>query len=307
MIRRVTLSKEDIRIAFPNVPDRMNKGGMGRVLVICGSYDPCGLSMCGAAYFAAKAAYRCGAGIVEIFTPRENYAALAAMVPEAVFSLYGYEESNDAVCTRIASSLQKSDAVVLGCGLGKSEMAVSLVSATLKNVACPLLIDADALNILSENDALWSLLSERQRTKTVITPHPGEMSRLCKMSVDDILSDPVGVARGYADKQGIVCLLKDHNTVITDGELVYINQSGNSGMATAGMGDVLAGMIGSLLARSEKRADFDENEIVLTASAVGAHLHGRAGDLASDRLGRYSLNSGDLLSQIPDAILENFG
>ena len=304
---KATLRIEDARRAFPDIPDRMNKGGMGRVLVICGSYDPCGLSMCGAAYFAAKAAYRCGAGIVEIFTPRENYSALAALVPEAVFSLFGYEESSDAVCSRLSSSIKKSDAVVLGCGLGKSDMAVSIVGSTLKSVACPLLIDADALNILSENEALWSLLSDGQRVQTVITPHPGEMSRLCKVPVADILDDVEGVACRYAAEKGIVCLLKDHNTIITDGDFVYINQSGNSGMATAGMGDVLAGIIGSLLARAANGSCFVAKEGVLNAAAVGAHLHGRAGDIAGDILGRYSLNSSDLLAQIPAAILEFFG
>ena len=96
-MNRISLCKTDAARLFPTLPDEMNKGGMGRVLVVCGSYDPAGLSMSGAAYFAAKAAYRCGAGIVEVFTPRENYAALASLVPEAVFSLYGYDEPCDAV------------------------------------------------------------------------------------------------------------------------------------------------------------------------------------------------------------------
>ena len=132
---------------FPPLQSKMNKGDAGRVLVICGSYDPKGLSMCGAAYFAAKAAYRCGAGIVEIFTPRENYAALAELVPEAVFSLYGYDESPESVSKRLASEIAKSDAVILGCGLGKSDMALSLTRTALSCVKCPLVIDADGLNI----------------------------------------------------------------------------------------------------------------------------------------------------------------
>ena len=102
---------------FARLPDRTNKGDMGRLLVICGSYDAHGTSMCGAAYFCAAAAYRTGAGIVEIFTPKENYSALASLVPEAVFSLYGYDEDADAVRARLTEAVHRSDAVVIGCGL----------------------------------------------------------------------------------------------------------------------------------------------------------------------------------------------
>lgn len=294
----------ELAALFPRPDERVNKGDMGRVLLVCGSYDPSGLAMCGAAYFCAKAAYRCGAGIVEIFTPRENYASLASLVPEAVFSLYGYEENCDAVAARLAASVGKSDAVVLGCGLGRSALSGEIVRAVLGSVSCPLLIDADGLNILSEDGGIWSLLSKEQRSRTVITPHPGEMARLCGRMISDILDDTVGVARGFAEEQGIICLLKDHNTVVSDGEVVYINQSGNAGMATAGMGDVLAGVIGALLARAY--GGCEKSEILLRA-AVGAYLHGRAGDLAAARLGQYSLNSSDLLAEIPSAIGEIFG
>ena len=306
-MKSCTVSRDDVRRVFSPLPERMNKGGMGRLLVVCGSYDPCGASMSGAAYFAACAAYRCGAGIVEMFTPRENYAALAALIPEAVFSLYGNDESPDSIASRLTYSLAKSDAIVLGCGLGKSERSRLLVKTVLESVACPLLIDADGLNILSEDESLWSLLSAEQRKRTVITPHPGEMSRLCGASVSDILSDVSETARSFAAKKGIVCLLKDHHTVITDGNFVYINQSGNAGMATAGMGDVLAGIIGALLARVEKTEFCKGESDVLIQSAVGAYLHGRAGDLAAEKIGQYSLIASDLLAEIPSAIVGFFG
>ncbi len=303
----LAVGRSGLAALFPELPERVNKGDMGRVLLICGSYDPSGLSMCGAAYFAVKAAYRCGAGIVEIFTPRENYSALAALVPEAVFSLYGYEESCEAVVARVKSAVAKCDAVVLGCGLGKSETSRAIVGAVLESVACPLLIDADGLNILSEDEGLLGILSEKQRERTVITPHPGEMARLCGLTVDEILSDTVSVARDFAEKKGIVCLLKDHNTVVSDGEVVYINQSGNAGMATAGMGDVLAGVIGALMARSQKGVVVEDKDDVWLCAAAGAYLHGRAGDLAAAKIGQYSLNSSDLLAEIPSVIGEIFG
>ncbi len=293
MMKKV-IDKNDVKRMFAPLPDRANKGQMGRVLVVCGSYDESGLAMCGAAYFAAKAAYRTGTGIVEIFTPRENYSALAALVPEAVFSLYGYDESEEKVCERLAESLAKSDAAVIGCGLGKSQLARKMVATALKSAECPLVVDADALNILSEETSLWEFLSAEQRKRSVITPHPGEMMRLCDKSIPEILADTVGVARDFAAKKGIICLLKDHDTVISDGEIVYINQSGNAGMATAGMGDVLAGIIGSIMARE---AIGGEKNGYLLCAAVGAYLHGVAGDAAAEKIGQYSLLASDLLAE----------
>jgi NAD(P)H-hydrate epimerase len=175
-------------------------------------------------------------------------------------------------------------------------MSRAMVTSVLENVKCPLLIDADGLNIISENIELLHLLSIEQKKHTVITPHPGEMMRLCGKSVGEILDSVVKTAIEMSKKSGTVCLLKDHNTVITDGETVYLNHSGNSGMATAGMGDVLSGIIGALLARSKIDGD------VLTSAAVGAYLHGLAGDKASELMGRYSLMASDVLSQIPHCI-----
>ena len=289
---------------FARLPDRTNKGDMGRLLVICGSYDARGTSMCGAAYFCAAAAYRTGAGIVEIFTPKENYSALASLVPEAVFSLYGYDEDADAVRVRLTEAVHRSDAVVIGCGLGKSPMARDIVKHTLAVVGCPLIIDADALNVISEDEAIWSLLGEEQRAQTVVTPHPGEMSRLCRESIADILSDTEKYAREFAKKHGIVCLLKDHRTAISDGDRVTLNQSGCAGMASAGMGDLLAGVIGALLARESKKS-FENSSVFLCVTA-GAHLHGLAGELAAEKMGEYSVTASTVLSEFSAAIKLNF-
>lgn len=298
------IDKSAISRLFPKLPERANKGMMGRVLVVCGSYDPCGLSMCGAAYFAARAAYLSGAGVVEIFTARENYSAVAALVPEAVFSLYGYDESTDAVSERLAKSIKKSDSVVIGCGLGKSDMSRALVKTALLGANSPLLIDADGLNIISDDKSLWSCLDEAQRGRTVITPHPGEMARLTDKSIGEILDSIPETAKSFACEKGIICLLKDHNTAISDGKFVYINQSGNAGMATAGMGDVLAGIVGALLARCEKDG---ENKDILTRVAASVFIHGLAGDIAAEKIGQYSLTASELLAEIPNVIGEIFG
>lgn len=300
---------EDISYLFYKRPERMNKGDAGRVLCVCGSYDGNGMSMCGAAYFAAMAAYRCGAGIVEIFTARENYSALAQRVPEAVFSLYGAGEDKSDVCARLESSIAKADSVVLGCGLGQGDMAKAIVMAALRAAKSPLLIDADGLNILSQNSDMWQKMSAEQRARTLITPHPGEMSRLSGLSIGEILNDTVKAAIDYSKDKGIVCLLKDHRTVITNGIDVFVNHSGNAGMATAGSGDVLAGIIGALLARSDFAEYADAQRMtdngVLYRAAVGAYLHGLAGDAAKGKIGEYSMVASDILHEISGIISQN--
>lgn len=295
----LTVTEAEVCHCFPKLPDRTNKGNMGRLLLVCGSYDLTDLSMCGAAYFAAMAAYRTGAGIVEIFTARENYSPLVSLVPEAIFSLYGADDDREELSDRLIKAVKRSDAVVIGCGLGKSLLAKEILKTVLGCADCPLLVDADGLNIMSENEGLWSLLSSEQRKRTVITPHPGEMSRLCGKPVAEILTDIQKTACDFALEKGILCLLKDHNTAISDGKDTYVNLSGNPGMATAGMGDLLAGIIGALFARDIACGNVMEP---LTLAAVGAYVHGRAGDLALEKSGEYSLVARDLLSEIPTAI-----
>lgn len=307
MVTNENITREDICALFPPLPPRTNKGDMGRVLCVCGSYDGQGLSMCGAAYFPAAAAYRTGAGIVEIFTARKNYEALASRLPEAVFSLYDTEKENlSDICRRLCEEIKKADSVVLGCGLGRSVTAKEMVRTVLSCAGVPLVIDADGLNIVSESPELWSLLSAEQRVRTVITPHPGEMARLCGKSVGEILTNTVGIAEEFSKKHGVVCLLKNHRTVITDGFSTFVNQSGNPGMATGGSGDVLSGIIGALLAR-DTLADWTDDDRkslphALYRAAAAAYIHGLAGDKASEKYGQYSMTASDILSEIHNVI-----
>lgn len=296
------INKDDLKALFRPRPENANKGDCGRVLVIAGSYDEAGSAMCGAAYFAAAAAYRAGAGIVEIFTPRENYAPIASRLPEAVYSLCSTDSDFDKTSQRLAEQIKKSDAVVIGCGLGKSELSREILRVTLSSVNKPLIIDADGLNILSEDSSLWSFLSAEQRKRTVITPHPGEMARLLGESVFGVLADNVSVARDFSEKYGVICLLKGHRTVITDGDSVYENQSGNAGMATAGMGDVLAGIIGALAADKSRMAEAE----LLRLTAAAAYLHGLCGDKGTELFGEYSLMASDIIDQIPKVLRSAF-
>lgn len=307
MVTLENISHEDISTLFPPLPPRTNKGDMGRVLCVCGSYDGQGLSMCGAAYFSASAAYRTGAGIVEIFTARKNYEALASRLPEAVFSLYNTEKEETAeICRRLCEEMKKADSVVLGCGLGKSLMAREIVRTVLSCVSVPLVIDADGLNIVSESPKLWSLLTKEQKARTVITPHPGEMARLYGKSIGEILANTVVIAEDFAKEYGVVCLLKDHRTVITDGSATFVNQSGNPGMATGGSGDLLSGIIGALLARKTlaEWADGGRKSLspTLYRTAAAAYVHGLAGDKASEKYGQYSMTASDILSEIHNVI-----
>ncbi|MGM9644067.1 MAG: NAD(P)H-hydrate dehydratase [Eubacteriales bacterium] len=307
MVTHENISRDDVCVLFPPLHPRTNKGDMGRVLCVCGSYDGQGMSMCGAAYFSASAAYRSGAGIVEIFTARKNYEALASNLPEAVFSLYDTEKEETAdICRRLREEIKKADSVVLGCGLGRSETAKEMVRTVLSCAGVPLVIDADGLNIVSESPGLWDELSAEQKARTVITPHPGEMARLCGRSVGEILTNSIETAEGFAKERGIICLLKDHCTVITDGFVTFVNQSGNPGMATGGSGDVLSGIIGALLARKTLAEWANEGRKSLShalyRAATAAYIHGLAGDKASEKFGQYSMTASDILSEIHNVI-----
>ena len=194
----------------------------------------------GAAVLSAKAAYKSGAGLVKIITPECNRSIIQCALPEAL------------LCTDIASAkaleteLEWADAVVIGPGLSKSDNAKMLVETVLKTAEIPLVIDADALNIISDN---MTLLNEH-KMPVIVTPHLGEMSRLMKKSIANIQEDIIGVAGEFAGLYNVTCVLKDFRTIIAaaDGEK-FINLSGNCGMATAGSGDVLSGIVGIIYAK----------------------------------------------------------
>ena len=208
---------------IPRREARSNKGSFGRLLCVCGSEG-----MAGAAYLAAKAAYRSGVGLVEILTHRVNLAVTQTLIPEAVVSVYDEEYDKN----KILEAVSRADGIVIGCGLGQSALSRTVLSDVLRSRGedIPLVIDADGLNLLSKNRSLMKYVKG-----AVITPHPMEMSRISGLSVDDILSDTARAACDIAKKYSLVCVLKDHESVVSDGgEQVYINKRGNSGMATGG-------------------------------------------------------------------------
>lgn len=296
------INKKTLSYFFPKRPSRSNKGDYGKILCVCGSYAPDGLSMCGAAFLAAISAYRCGTGLVNICTPKENYVSLSSSIPEAVFTLY---DGNNPDLSYISSIVGDYDCVLIGCGLGRSTLSKNLISSVLPYVRSSLVIDADALNMISENPDLLKLIPDEVRKNTVITPHPGEMSRLCEKSINDILSSTKEVATEFALDNGIVCVLKDNRTVISDGEIVYINKTGNPGMSVAGSGDVLAGITASLMSRKDNilYSNGDRKSMdTVTVAAIAVYLHGLSGDIAQMKHGEYSMISRDIVDSISEVI-----
>ena len=286
-VQHYSYTKKDLAM-LPTRPERSSKGTFGRLLCVCGSEG-----MAGASYLAAKAAYRTGAGLVEILTPECNRTVLQTLIPEAIISTYSAESPS---ASAIRASVARADALVIGCGLGVSLTSQKVLSAALCAANIPCVIDADALNIISKNAELFYLLKGR-----IITPHPAEMSRLLggasAEKIKEILGDIPSVAHSFAKEHGCVCVLKDHRTAVSDGsERVYINQNGNSGMATGGSGDVLAGIIGGILAQMKDAPD------PMLAATLGVYIHSLCGDKAAEELGEYSLIASDIIDALPKVL-----
>ena len=273
-------------ISLPPRPSNSHKGTFGKVLCVCGS-----VGMCGAAYFAAKAAYRAGAGLVKILTVEENRPVLQGLIPEALVSVYDSTHPESRI---IDEAVAWADVLVVGCGLGTSLAARSVLSYVLRSPQKPTVLDADALNLLSMHPALMA-----RARGAILTPHLGEMSRLSGKDIETIAKDPQAEAYEFAKRTGTLCVLKGRRTVISDGgPRLFVNRSGNSGMATGGSGDVLAGLLGGLLSQEQNRS-IDP----LSLTAIAVYIHGTCGDLAAERLTEFSVMASDLLDAIPSALM----
>ena len=276
--------------SLPARPDDGHKGTFGRVLVIGGSGD-----MIGAPVFSALAALRMGCGSVQLAVVKRNIAACLSLVPEAIgLALPDSISAENKLPARLSRAIEQAQSLVIGPGSGQSAAAISRVLNLLK-LDSPAVIDADALNIISQMPRLPAI-----RLRAVLTPHPGEMARLCRLlkrpELDAFKTDEkarINLAVHAAKMLNQTVLFKGHRTVITDGVHIHINQTGDSTLAKAGSGDILSGMIGSLLA--QKMSCFD-------AAVLGAHLHGLAGELAGKiYLPRCAL-AREIIDQIPHAL-----
>ena len=267
--------------ALPPRPAHGHKGTFGRVLVIGGASG-----MVGAPYFAAKTAYRAGAGLVEVMTHPENRIPIQTLLPEALYTPF----TEDGVMSdnAISAILARADAVVLGCGLGTSDGARTLTEQILRRCDKPLVLDADALNLIAAHEPLQAALKART-APTVLTPPIGEAARLSGLDAPHIASAPIATAHALVARYGAVCALKDARTVVSDGRHAYIQDRGNNGMATGGSGDCLAGLIGALLCQY-RTADLP----TVTLAALGVLIHAMAGDHAAERLGQHATMASDL-------------
>ncbi len=272
------LEESDVRSMLRYRDDFSHKGTMGMALLVAGSYG-----MAGAAVLASKACMRSGVGKLCVRTPKCNYHVLQTSVPEALL-LLDHEET--IISETVAS--EDFDAMGIGPGLGRNENTAIAMIAQIRRTHCPILLDADALNILSTHRA-WT---QQLPKDIVMTPHPGEFDRLAG-SPSNSTYERISRAIDLAGKLNAYILLKGHYSALClpDGHVVF-NSTGNSGMATAGSGDVLTGIITALLARGYNQAE---------ACQVGMYLHGLAGDLAARDLGKESLMASDIIAYLPKA------
>lgn len=260
-----------------------NKGTFGRVFVLAGSKE-----MTGAACFCAEAAYRSGAGLVTAAVPEESRVILQERLPEAVLYIRKKEQSRE----NLKKALARARAIVAGPGLGQGEEARESFECILsEHKEIPLVIDADGLNLLAQMEPYP--LSEQ----VILTPHPGELARLLGMSMEELAEmGQIKAARLLGQRWGCTVVCKDARTLVcTLNQELYYNASGNDGMATGGSGDILAGVIGGLLAQGYRAKE---------AAVLGVYLHGLAGDRAASRKGRHGMLAGDILAALPEAFRE---
>lgn len=274
---------------WPPLPDRpaaSHKGTFGHVLVIAGSRG-----MSGAAALSGLGALRGGAGLVTIAVPEGIQEIVAGFDPS--YMTWGLPETEAGQISAEAigvllERISKFDAVVCGPGWGQSSELKAVLQWLMRTIAAPLLIDADALNLLAANQTLFrSSVGPR-----VLTPHPGEFSRLTGRSITEIQERRLESAWEFAAQHRVVLVLKGAGTVITDGQQIAVNTTGNSGLSTGGTGDVLSGLTGALL--GQKLEPF-------AAARLAAHLHGLAGDLAAEELSQPGLIASDLPGYIAQA------
>ncbi len=279
-MKEIILDHQQVIDLLPDRKITAHKGDFGKIMLLCGS-----VGCTGAAYLAAMGALRSGAGLVYLGVPESIYAIEATKLNEAI--VFPLPDEKGMLCRKalpkIMEMLPKMDAVLIGCGLGQGQGTLEVLSAVLEYAECPVVVDADGINLLAKH----RYLLRGRKASTVLTPHDGEFARLMgDMPAADRTQAAVDAAKGL----GCVMLLKGHETRISDGSACYRNTTGNPGMAVGGSGDLLAGIIVSLIGQGIP---------ALTAAAAAAWLHGAAGDQCAEELGQYGMLPTDMLGALP--------
>ncbi len=278
--------KNTVKRAIANRPDDAHKGTMGTLLSVCGCYG-----MAGAGILSSMAALRCGVGLLKCALPRSIYPIAASKVLESVYLPLAETADGKISADNLPFLLsQSAGAALLGCGMSVCDDTRELVYGFLTEYEKPMVLDADALNCLAQQPQLL----KKAKAPVIITPHPAEMARLVGATAKDVNADRETVARRFAAEYGVTVVLKGAGTVIASPEgRTLLNTTGNSGMATGGSGDVLAGMCASLTAQGKPPFD---------CAAAAVYLHGLAGDLAAKRLGKIAMLPSDMIDEIPNAL-----
>jgi hydroxyethylthiazole kinase-like uncharacterized protein yjeF len=275
----------------PKLPPRKadsNKGTYGRILVVAGSRG-----MSGAAVLCGSAALRGGAGLVKVATPCEVWPMVA--VGNTCYMTVPLDQDKQtsalsaAALDKVLELARGSDVLAVGPGLGQGAELSNFLGELIRQVACPLVMDADALNVCAKRMPIL----DKKAGPIIITPHPGEFGRLLGKTVAEVQAARAALAVTFARRHELIVLLKGHGTIVTDGKRLYVNTTGNPGMATAGSGDVLTGLIAALLGQGLPPFE---------AAQLGAHVHGLAGDLACVDLGEAGLIAIDLIDYLPHAL-----
>ncbi|MFD3155719.1 NAD(P)H-hydrate dehydratase [Haloimpatiens sp. FM7330] len=275
--RDFVIEKGMIKKSIKSRQKYSHKGNFGRVLIIAGS-----TGFSGAAYISTQTAVRSGAGLITLACPKEIQNILSCKLTEAMtINLEDEEKLNEMI--------QNSNVIALGPGMGNNNKTYDILNNVIEKAECPIVIDADAINVLQQN---IHILKE-SKNKIIVTPHPGEMSRLTGISIKDINKNRLDVAKNFALENNVIVLLKGYNTIITDGKTTLINSTGTSAMANGGMGDCLTGMITALIAQG-----YDS----LEAAYISAYVHGYCGDKLSTDM--FCVNASHILEQIPFVLKE---
>ena len=275
------MTKEIQAIQKPHFQKRdedSHKGSFGTALLVCGSYG-----MAGAAILATSACLKSGVGIARVALHKKIYPILTTALPEAVclpFNSFNLKKT-------LKKGIARTNSILIGCGMGKARLSKRALSFLIKNAACPLIIDADGINLLSGRIDIL----KQAKTPIILTPHPAEFSRLTGVSLEKINANRETCALSFAKQNGVYLVLKGHNTLVVspNGDILK-NTTGNPGMATGGSGDALAGIIAALIAR-------DENVFEAISNAV--YIHGLAGDMAAKRLSETAMLPSDLIEELP--------
>lgn len=300
---KLKLAMSDIlvqdHLLFPQIlwerPQNIYKRACGKILILAGSKN-----MSGAALLTAEAAFRSGAGLVILGYPENLKEVYQKMLPEAM-SLILPETPSGSLSLKafdaILQAIEDIDLVVLGPGLTRNRETQQLIEKLVVELNKPLVIDADGLNAIADSSQEVKDIFLKRQKETIITPHFGEMSRLTKIPVKEIEENKLRIAREYSQAWKIILVLKGFETVISQGKgRVVINKSGGPGLATAGTGDVLAGVIATFGAQNLKK--------LFEATATAVYIHGLAGDLAQKKLGTRSVIASDVIKNLSKAILK---